>query len=48
MIEAIYAVHSYYEPVIIVQDELRSSGNGLDDSDNPHRWWNTTGDWKTG
>ena len=19
---------------------------GLDDSDNPHRWWNTSGDWK--
>ena len=48
VIEAIYAVHSYYEPVIIVQDVLRSSGNGLDDSDNPHRWWNTSGDWKTG
>ena len=41
VIEAIYAVHSYYEPVIIVQDVLRSNCNGLDDSDNPHRWWNT-------
>ena len=48
VIEAIYAVHSYYEPIIIAQDVLRSNCNGLDDSDNPHRWWNTSGDWKTG
>lgn len=46
VIEAIYEVHSYYEPVIIVQEVLRSAGKGLDDSDNPHRWWNRGGDWK--
>ncbi|MCB2136232.1 MAG: hypothetical protein KDE08_09860 [Rhodobacteraceae bacterium] len=46
VIEAIYAVHSYYEPVIVVTEVLRSSCKGLDDSDNPHRWWNKGGDWK--
>jgi len=46
VIEAIYAVHSYYEPVIYVQDVLRSRCRGLDDSQNPHRWWNKEGDWK--
>ena len=43
VIEAIYEVHSYYEPVITVTEVLRSQCKGLDDSDNPHRWWNTTG-----
>ncbi|MEO0570029.1 MAG: hypothetical protein AAF066_20045 [Pseudomonadota bacterium] len=47
VIEAIYEVHGYYEPVIIVQDVLRSACKGLDDSENPHRWWNKNGDWKT-
>ncbi len=47
VIEAFYAVHSYYEPVIIVQEVLRSRCKGLDDQDNPHRWWNKSGDWKT-
>ena len=46
VIEAIYAVHSYYEPVIYIQEVLRSRAKGLDDSDNPHRWWNKAGDWK--
>lgn len=46
VIEAIYAVHSYYEPVITVTDVLRSQCKGLDDRDNPHRWWNKDGDWK--
>lgn len=46
VIEAIYAVHSYYEPVITVTEVLRSQCKGLDDSDNPHRWWNRSGDWK--
>lgn len=46
VIEAIYEVHSYYEPVIIVQEVLRSLCKGLDDQDNPHRWWNTHGDWR--
>ena len=44
--DAIYRTHSYYEPVIIIDAVLRSATKGLDDSDNPHRWWNTTGDWK--
>ena len=47
VIQAIYQSHSYYEPVIIVTEALRSLCKGLDDSDNPNRWWNTTGDWKT-
>jgi len=47
VIEAIYGVHSYYEPVITVQEVLRSTCKGLDDKDNPHRWWNKDGDWKT-
>ena len=47
VIEAIYEVHSYYEPVIVVREILRSSTKGLDDSGNPHRFWNTTGDWKS-
>jgi hypothetical protein len=46
VVEAIYAVHSYYEPVITVQEVLRSRCRGLDDSANPHRWWNKEGDWK--
>ncbi len=46
VVEAIYAVHSYYEPVITVQEVLRSRCRGLDDSANPHRWWNKDGDWK--
>ncbi len=46
VIEAIYEVHSYYEPVITIQEVLRSRCKGLDDSDNPHRWWNKSGDWK--
>jgi hypothetical protein len=46
VIEAIFRVHSYQEPMIAVEDVLVSRSKGLDDSDNPHRWWNTTGDWK--
>jgi hypothetical protein len=46
VIEAIFRVHSYQEPTITVEDVLISRSKGLDDSDNPHRWWNTTGDWK--
>ena len=46
VIEAIYEVHSYYEPVIFFQEVLRSRCKGLDDSKNPHRWWNKSGDWK--
>ena len=47
VIESIFQVHSYEEPVIRVQSILASRSKGLDDSDNPNRWWNTTGDWKS-
>jgi hypothetical protein len=46
VVEAIYQVHSYQEPVIRIQPLLASRAKGLDDRSNPHRWWNTTGDWK--
>jgi hypothetical protein len=32
--------------MIAVEEILVSRSKGLDDSKNPHRWWNTTGDWK--
>jgi hypothetical protein len=44
--EAIFQVHSYQEPVIMISEILASRSKGLDDSKNPNRWWNTTGDWK--
>lgn len=47
VVEAIFQVHSYQEPMIAVEEILVSRSKGLDDSQNPHRWWNTTGDWKT-
>jgi len=46
VVEAIFQVHSYQEPFIAVEEILVSRSKGLDDSKNPHRWWNTTGDWK--
>jgi len=46
VVEAVFQVHSYQEPVIQLQEILVSRSKGLDDRDNPHRWWNTTGDWK--
>lgn len=46
VIEAIFQAHSYQEPVIRIQTVLSSRSKGLDDDDNPNRWWNTTGDWK--
>jgi hypothetical protein len=46
VVEAIFAVHSYEEPVILVQEVLASRSLGLPDKDNPHRWWNQDGDWK--
>ena len=46
IVEAIFQTHSYQEPVIVVRDILASRSKGLDDKNNPHRWWNTTGDWK--
>ena len=47
VIEAIFQVHSYEEPVIMLREALVSRSKGLDDKSNPHRWWNATGDWKT-
>ncbi len=46
VVETIYQVHSYQEQTIKVQEILVSRTKGLDDKTNPHRWWNTTGDWK--
>jgi len=46
VVETIFQVHCYQEPVIRVQHTLSSRSRGLDDRDNPHRWWNTSGDWK--
>lgn len=45
VVETIFHVHSYQEPVIRLMPILASRSKGLDDRDNPHRWWNTTGDW---
>lgn len=45
IIDVIYQNHSYYEPPITVEPILRSETTGLDDSDNPNRWWNKQGDW---
>lgn len=45
VVEAIHQVHSYQEPAILVREVLASRSKGIDDSANPHRWWNTTGDW---
>lgn len=46
IVEALFQVHSYQEPVIIVREIIASRSKGLEDKNNPHRWWNTTGDWK--
>lgn len=46
VVEAIFQVHSYQEPVIRLGPVLAGRSRGLDDKDNPNRWWNTTGDWK--
>jgi len=46
VIEEAFRVHSYEEPVIKTQYTLVSRSKGLDDKNNPYRWWNTTGDWK--
>lgn len=46
VVEAIFKVHCYQEPVIRVHPILSSRSRGLDDRANPYRWWNTTGDWK--
>lgn len=46
VVEAVFQAHSYQEPVIRVQPLLSSRSKGHDDSRNPNRWWNTSGDWK--
>ena len=46
VVETVFQVHSYQEPVIKVRDGWVSRSKGLDDADNPNRWWNSTGDWK--
>jgi hypothetical protein len=46
IVEAVFQIHSYQEPVIMVREIIASRSKGLDDKSNPHRWWNTTGDWK--
>lgn len=46
VVEAVFQAHSYQEPVIRLQAILSSRSKGLDDSKNPNRWWNSTGDWK--
>lgn len=46
VVEAVFQAHSYQEPVIRLHPVLSSRSKGLDDSANPNRWWNTTGDWK--
>jgi len=46
VVETIFQIHSYQEPFIAVEPALVGRSKGLDDSSNPHRWWNTTGDWK--
>jgi hypothetical protein len=46
IVEAVYQVHCYQEPVIRAIECLSGRTKGLDDRDNPHRWWNTSGDWK--
>ena len=46
VLDTIYEVHSYQEQTIRVHEMLVSRTKGLDDKANPHRWWNTTGDWK--
>lgn len=50
VVEEIFQAHSYQEPVIRLASVWTSRSKGLDDRDNPNRWWNTTGDWmrKTG
>lgn len=46
VVELIFQIHGYQEPVIRVESILSSRSKGLDDKDNPNRWWNTAGDWK--
>jgi hypothetical protein len=45
VVEAIFQLHSYQQPVIRLETILASRSKNLDDRANPNRWWNTTGDW---
>ena len=44
--EAVFGVRGYQQPVIEVREGWASRSRRLENGDNPHRWWNTTGDWK--
>lgn len=44
--EAVFQAHGYQEPVIRAVRGLSARSRGLDDRDNPNRWWNREGDWK--
>jgi hypothetical protein len=46
IVEEVFQVHCYQEPVITAQLILASRSKGLDDGNNPDRWWNKAGDWK--
>lgn len=46
VVEAIFISHSYQEPLIRISEIVSCRSRGLDDSKNPNRWWNSTGDWK--
>lgn len=46
VVEQIFQVHSYQEPVIRISEVLTCRSKGLDDRNNPNRWWNNAGDWK--
>jgi hypothetical protein len=46
VVETVFQVHSYQEPVIRISETLTCRSKGLDDRNNPYRWWNTSGDWK--
>ena len=46
VLEAIYGVHPYEEPVIFVQPSVRTLHIRGMDEDNPHRFWNRpAGEW---
>jgi hypothetical protein len=46
-VDAIAAAHSYEEPVITAQEVLASRSKTIGTKDNPNRWWNRSGDWKS-
>ena len=46
LVEAIFQIHAYQEPIIRIAEYLTARSRGRDDSANPYRWWNRGGDWK--